>query len=1278
LNNNIFLDLTFRRLDRFRVLRWCSATAIAGALLVLAQAAVAQEFAIAATSAAPAQLSDGHRSAVLSLALSNPAAGGVPVVQWDSVGLRFESAAGVPLNATSTEALVASIEVYRDANASGAFESASDLLVAQTWHLPLAIDGGVNLAFTGSDPVTLQVGSGGSVHFFIVLTIASNASAASPNTLRVTHLATGSLASTARHAGTGALLTPAGATDFSTPVLTIALDSPPTTAGLLPIVIQQPAQPALVPLRPAFSDAQDSASDLTYTVTGNTNPGLLGFVGIDATTDVLMLEPQAAGQGEAQLTVQATDSVGKAVNTTLRLHVGPLASYADFAAAYFGAGGAGISGIADDPARSGVSNLLKYAFALHPLKNGDRAGLPALTRTGQARIFSHLRPKFAADLLYRYEKSSDLVNWTPAVAGEDYFSAAIDLGDGSQRVECLLLGNPERVFLRASVQLTSPPPAPSATAPSVATLAATATVTGSTPLAPPPPDTPLPIASSVVFPSEQILSGPLVLPSAVITADLNDDGWKDVVSISEGDDRVSWYRNDAGTLSPRIEVPGETRSGSGLVAADFTGDGLPDIASASAIDNKIAWYQNLGGSSIGSQQVISTAAQYALSVAAADIDHDGLIDIVSGSGAGPGAKLAWYKNHGAPSYFIPGQENLIVSPGASAAVTSGNLPFSIAAENIDGDATGYADIAIASYNDSTVTFLRGNGTSTFTRQVLSTSEGGAIELALGDIDGDGLKDIVSISAYGIVALGQTGGRIVWFKNHGAAPFGPPTVIAAEVLGLSGVTIADLNNDGKLDVVASTVRPAVGGATTGRLFWFRNLGSGSFGDPLTNGQLISDSGFEGKSVATADFDHNGLLDAVVTWQSSNKNSVYLNLGGQCSLAATDTAPASIYESGRDDVLRVAVTNHGSAGQDDARLATVGLLFEKAAGVAMTTAEANQLIESLHFHADTDGSGTFDPAADRRVATLFHLSLTGGKTSLSLLGAPPADLRTPPGATRYFFAVPQLTAHAAAQTPSAFRITHLLSGAGASTLRAAYSGDALVLAGAPADVASNLVAAQSNAAPTTSGLANLSVFDPTATSYVQLPLYFADAESGPALLDYAIVQVTNPALFRFIGLEPGSHRLSLKYRPGASGAATIGVRATDPLGKSVTASFQVTVGYTFADWTAQYPPPGTAAWPADPASIYAFGLNPLIPGDLGNAPRMWRQGAVKGLRHLRQRWSTDLGYRYLVSSDLVNWTPAIPGVHIYEFRHPLGSGLDQSDVVLLVDWPRAFLRPQAQLP
>ena len=97
-----------------------------------------------------------------------------------------------------------------------------------------------------------------------------------------------------------------------------------------------------------------------------------------------------------------------------------------------------------------------------------------------------------------------------------------------------------------------------------------------------------------------------------------------------------------------------------MYATDIDGDGDLDVLSASAglrqwlwgggpsplyegHDDKIAWYENTDGKgSFGPQRVITTLAEGAMSVYAADLDGDGDMDVLSAS-AGD-SKIAWYEN----------------------------------------------------------------------------------------------------------------------------------------------------------------------------------------------------------------------------------------------------------------------------------------------------------------------------------------------------------------------------------------------------------------------------------------------------------------------------------------------------------------------------------------------------------------------------------------------------------------------------------------------------------
>ncbi|HTP38224.1 MAG TPA: VCBS repeat-containing protein [Steroidobacteraceae bacterium] len=114
-------------------------------------------------------------------------------------------------------------------------------------------------------------------------------------------------------------------------------------------------------------------------------------------------------------------------------------------------------------------------------------------------------------------------------------------------------------------------------------------------------------------------------------------------------------------------------------------------------------------------------------------------------------------------------------------------------------------------------------------------------LASADLNGDGLPDVVSASAYD--------GNLSIYLDSATTPgtFGTPTVLAAP--GASQVVIADLNGDGKPDLLAAdySVHLFLQDATT----------PGTFLAPLG----LSSGG--ANWVAVGDLNHDGMPDVVVT-------------------------------------------------------------------------------------------------------------------------------------------------------------------------------------------------------------------------------------------------------------------------------------------------------------------------------------------------------------------------------------------------------------------------------
>ncbi len=355
-----------------------------------------------------------------------------------------------------------------------------------------------------------------------------------------------------------------------------------------------------------------------------------------------------------------------------------------------------------------------------------------------------------------------------------------------------------------------------------------------------------------MFGPEQVITTNVILSQSVFAIDIDGDSDYDVLSASYFDDKIAWYENidGQGTFGPQLSITScQACYASAILATDLDNDSDYDILFASWADDKIAWYENTDGlGTFGSQQIISTRANGAETVFAADIDGDGDNDIISGSQHDD--KIAWYENIDGQGTF--GSQQIIS--------TDADWPKYVYAIDLDGD--GDQDVLSASFVDDKIAWYENtNGHGTFgPQQIISTNANAAEAVFAADIDSDGDNDVLSASNFD--------GKIAWYENtDGHARFSSEKLIVEGASGARSVYAAYLDGDDDIDVLSSS---AINDMTA----WHENTdGMGDFSSP----NPISFD--RGTVVFTADLDGDGDQDVLSASRYTNKIVWYENIDGQ---------------------------------------------------------------------------------------------------------------------------------------------------------------------------------------------------------------------------------------------------------------------------------------------------------------------------------------------------------------------------------------------------------------
>lgn len=391
--------------------------------------------------------------------------------------------------------------------------------------------------------------------------------------------------------------------------------------------------------------------------------------------------------------------------------------------------------------------------------------------------------------------------------------------------------------------------------------------------------------------------------SALASADLNNDGYKELIIGSYYDNSLMFYKNINGDLQyfqREVLIPRNITTyytDFDIVCKDINGDGLIDIAVTHSYINKVSWYKNLGNYKFDGERTLDIINR-PQSLALEDIDKDGDIDFIVGSKNDK--KITILFNNGnevfnqkkiitMPSKGVNKIEVIDLDKNGFLDIVSGHEDGTIYwAKNTDGtefatpeyitgsaddgtgfgflnineDNGGYYDIVFTSNYDNNIKYLiNNNGNGFISESIINNTTEDPYNLVVKDFDNDGYKDLI---------VSYTGDdKIGWFKNNRFGNFSPLKEITKNVTNPKYILVEDIDNDNSLEIIAASYQNNISEGQKLSIFK-KIINTGSFSENIINFFISAVS-----VVKIADLNNDGKNDIISGFKSILWNKNYGN-------------------------------------------------------------------------------------------------------------------------------------------------------------------------------------------------------------------------------------------------------------------------------------------------------------------------------------------------------------------------------------------------------------------
>jgi hypothetical protein len=513
-------------------------------------------------------------------------------------------------------------------------------------------------------------------------------------------------------------------------------------------------------------------------------------------------------------------------------------------------------------------------------------------------------------------------------------------------------------------------------------------------------------------------------PASVAIADVNGDGKPDLVvtnscvntGLCESYELVSCVGCDGtvavflgvgdGTFQPAVTYDSGGYGPSQVVVVDVNGDGKPDIVVANQcvpptapstepcsgnnpLPGSFGVLLGNGDGTFRSPVAYTVGGNSVEALAVADVNGDGKPDVVLSIVCS--------------SSPCSGHSQIYVSLGNGDGTFRAPVPYdsggyaaqSIAIKDVNGD--GYPDIVTANNcstygcpsNVGVAGVLLGNGDGTFRSPVSYPSSGTAFSIAVADVNGDGKPDLLVGNFCAPGSCSATAVNVDILVGKGDGTFQSPVNYTAVGFGSPWVTVADVDGDGKPDLIVSASCNDSACDNNGTVSVLSGNGDGTFRSAVS----YDSGGPYATFVATADVNGDAKPDIVVV--NSQKSQTQTDIGAVGVLLNITGTSGPIASLSSNELTFAATTLSGPTAPQSVTLSNAGNVPFAINNIQITGADSTAFSQtntcgaSVAANANCTISVIYTPGSNASTATLKITDGTPGSPhTVSLTGNPPA--------------------------------------------------------------------------------------------------------------------------------------------------------------------------------------------------------------------------------------------------------------------------------------------------